>query len=160
MLGLMTTQPDLSPRQLKEVKARTLVIVGENDMIKDSHSVLICESLPNARLVRIKGDHFIAAKNPEEFNRSDIDVAGDELSMSQAAQTLSRVLGKSVVYEAVSHKEAVRRGLLEGTVYGQEWMEAVTPGFGFDINETRQYGVPLTNLETWAATHREKIFIR
>ena len=70
MLGLMTTQPDLSPRQLKEVKARTLVIVGENDMIKDSHSVLICESLPNARLVRIKGDHFIAAKNPEEFNRA------------------------------------------------------------------------------------------
>ena len=39
-------------------------------MIKDSHSVLICESLPNARLVRIKGDHFIAAKNPEEFNQA------------------------------------------------------------------------------------------
>lgn len=101
-----------------------------------------------------------AFENPEEFNRSDIDVAGDELSMSQAAQTLSRVLGKNVVYEAVSHKEALRRGLLEGTVCGQEWMEAVTPSFGFDINKTRQYGVPLTNLETWAATHREKIFIR
>ena len=49
---------------------------------------------------------------------------------------------------------------MEGTVCGQEWMEAVTPGFGFDINETRQYGVPLTNLETWVATHQETIFIR
>lgn len=80
--------------------------------------------------------------------------------MSQAAQTLSRVLGKNVVYEAFSLEEAVRRGLMEGTACGQEWMEAVTPGFGFDINETRQYGVPLTNLETWVATHRETIFIR
>lgn len=70
MLGLMTTQPDIRPRQLKDLKVRTLVIVGENDMIKDSHSALICESLPDARLVRIKGDHFIAAKNPEEFNRA------------------------------------------------------------------------------------------
>ena len=99
-------------------------------------------------------------ESPEKFNRKDIDVAGDELSMSQAAQTLSRVLCKHVVYEAVSHEEAIRRGLMEGTVCGQEWMEAVTPSFGFDINKTRQYGVPLINLETWVATHREKIFIR
>lgn len=101
-----------------------------------------------------------AFKNPEKFNKKDVNVAGDELSMSQAAQILSRVLGKNVFYEAVSHEEAVRRGLMEGTVCGQEWMGAVTPSFGFDINETRQYGVPLTNLETWAATHREKIFIQ
>lgn len=97
---------------------------------------------------------------PEKFNKKDINVAGDELSMSQVGQTLSRVLGKNVIYEAVSHEEAVRRGLMEGTVCGQEWMEAVTPSFGFDINETRQYGVPLIGFETWAATHREKIFIR
>ena len=101
-----------------------------------------------------------AFESPEKFNKKDINVAGDELSMSQAAQTLSRVLGKNVVYEAFSHEEAMRRGLMEGTVCGQEWMEAVTPGFGFDINETRQYGVPLTNLETWVATHQETIFIR
>lgn len=100
-----------------------------------------------------------AFESPETFNKKDINVAGDVMSMSQAAQTLSRVLGKNVVYEAVSHEEAVHRGLMEGTVCGQEWMEAVTPSFGFDINETWQYGVPLTNLEMWAATHREKILI-
>lgn len=101
-----------------------------------------------------------AFEGPEKFNKKDINVAGDELSMSQVAQTLSNVLGKNVVYEAVSHEEAVRRGLMEGTVCGQEWMEAVKPSFGFDINETRQYGVPLTSFETWVVTHREKIFIR
>lgn len=101
-----------------------------------------------------------AFENPEKFNKKDINVAGDELSMSQVVQILSSVLDKKVVYETVSHEEAVRRGLMEGTVCGQEWMEAVTPSFGFDISETRQYGVPLTNFETWVATHREKIFIQ
>lgn len=100
-----------------------------------------------------------AFEDPEKFSKKDINVAGDELSMYQAAQTLSRVLGKNVVYESVSHEEAVHRGLMEGTVCGQEWMEAVTPSFGFDINETRKYGVPLTSLEMWAATHRANIFI-
>ena len=32
-----------------------------------------------------------AFESPEKFNKKDINVAGDELSMSQAAQTLSRV---------------------------------------------------------------------
>lgn len=101
-----------------------------------------------------------AFENPEKFNKKDINVAGEELSMSQAAQILSRVLGKKVTYEAVSHEEAVARGLMEGTVCGQEWMGAVTPSFGFDMNETRQYGVPLTSFELWVTANQEKIHIQ
>ena len=69
MLGLMVTQPDIKPAQLETLKMPSLVIVGTNDMIKDSHSRLIASSLGNSRLVRIKGDHFIAAKRSDEFNR-------------------------------------------------------------------------------------------
>lgn len=34
------------------------------------HTRLICESLPDAELVLLKGDHFIAARKPQEFNRA------------------------------------------------------------------------------------------
>ena len=47
-----------------------LVIVGTHDMIKRSHTELIAASIPGAKLRFIKGDHFIANKNPDDFNRA------------------------------------------------------------------------------------------
>ncbi|MBO5197099.1 MAG: alpha/beta hydrolase [Lachnospiraceae bacterium] len=70
MLGLMVTQPKIQPQELRRLSCPALVIVGTRDMIRDSHSELIAKSLPNARLVRIEGDHFIAAKKSKEFNRA------------------------------------------------------------------------------------------
>ena len=34
-------------------------------MIRDKHTRMIAECIPDSQLVLIKGDHFIAAKNPE-----------------------------------------------------------------------------------------------
>lgn len=70
LLGLMVNDPNLEASELAKIKARTLVIVGTKDMIKDSHSRLIFESLPNAEFCRIEGDHFIAANNAEAFNKA------------------------------------------------------------------------------------------
>ena len=39
-------------------------------MIREKHTRLIAESLPNARLKILKGNHFIANQNPGEFNRA------------------------------------------------------------------------------------------
>jgi len=68
LLGLMVNQPHINPALLEDLYVPTLVIVGTKDMIKDSHTVLIANSLPNSRLEVVAGDHFIAAKNPEAFN--------------------------------------------------------------------------------------------
>ena len=38
-------------------------------MIKEEHTRLIAKSIPGAELVFLPGDHFIAGKRPEEFNR-------------------------------------------------------------------------------------------
>jgi pimeloyl-ACP methyl ester carboxylesterase len=73
MLGLMVNEPHIDPEDLKKVSAKTLVIAGTNDMIKTSHTRLIAEKIPNSTLVFIKGDHFIAAKHSEEFNRAVLD---------------------------------------------------------------------------------------
>lgn len=70
ILGLMVNDPNIEESQLEQVTARTLVIAGAKDMIKDSHTRLIYEKLPDAELVILPGDHFIANKNPEEFNRA------------------------------------------------------------------------------------------
>lgn len=70
MLNLMVTQPHLSGVQLSVLTAPVLVIAGDKDMIRETHTRLITDSLPNSRLCILRGDHFIAAKNSREFNRA------------------------------------------------------------------------------------------
>ena len=41
-------------------------------MIRQKHSMLIAESLPDADFVAITGDHFIAKKEYEKFNETVI----------------------------------------------------------------------------------------
>ena len=70
MLGLMVNDPNVAPEELARIKAKVLVIAGTKDMIKDSHTRLIASSIPDAELVILKGDHFIANKKPGEFNKA------------------------------------------------------------------------------------------
>ena len=70
MLGLMVNDPNVKPEELSRIQNQTLVIAGDNDMIKDKHTRLIAKSIPHAELCIIHGDHFIANKNPEAFNEA------------------------------------------------------------------------------------------
>ena len=70
MLGLMVNDPNIEPYELSRITMPTLVICGTKDMIKESHTKEIAEHLPNAKLVIIEGNHFIANKCPEEFNQA------------------------------------------------------------------------------------------
>ena len=69
ILGLMVNEPNIQPEELRAIQAPTLVIVGTKDMIKQEHTEIIAQSIPNAKLSVISGDHFIANKNPEAFNK-------------------------------------------------------------------------------------------
>lgn len=69
MLGLMVNDPNVSPQELSGITAKTLVIAGTKDMIQEDHTRLIAKSIRGAELAFIEGDHFIASKRPEEFNR-------------------------------------------------------------------------------------------
>ena len=68
-LGLMVNESNIRPKELGAIKAPALVIAGTRDMVKDSHTRLIAGSIPEAKLSIIEGDHFIAAREPERFNR-------------------------------------------------------------------------------------------
>ena len=73
MLGLMVNEPNVKPEELVGIQTKTLVIAGTKDMIKEEHTRLIAASIPDARLVFISGNHFIANKHPTEFNQAVID---------------------------------------------------------------------------------------
>jgi pimeloyl-ACP methyl ester carboxylesterase len=70
LLGLMVNDPNVRPEELSRIQAPTLVIAGSKDMIKESHTRLIAQSIPWAELVLIPGNHFVANKNPEAFNEA------------------------------------------------------------------------------------------
>ena len=69
LLGLMVNEPHFAPQDLRKLELPALVIAGDRDMIRDRHTRLIADSLPNARLAILRGNHFIANQRPEEFNR-------------------------------------------------------------------------------------------
>ena len=68
MLGLMVNDPRINPEELDALTMPALVIAGTKDIIKASHTRLIYDHLPNARLAFIEGGHFIAKQNPDAFN--------------------------------------------------------------------------------------------
>ena len=70
MLGLMVNDPNVKPEELSRIQAPTLVIAGAKDMIKESHTRLIAAHIPGSELVIIPGNHFIANKEPEAFNKA------------------------------------------------------------------------------------------
>ena len=70
LLGLMVNEPHIDPAELGKLSMPVLVIAGTRDMIRENHTRLIANRIPNARLVLIRGDHFIANKAPAAFDRA------------------------------------------------------------------------------------------
>ena len=70
LLGLMVNEPHIDPAELWKLSMPVLVIAGTRDMIRENHTRLIANRIPNARLVLIPGDHFIANKAPAAFDRA------------------------------------------------------------------------------------------
>lgn len=70
LLSLMVNDPFIKEDELKKISCPTLVIAGTKDMIKESHTRLIAKNIKNSELKIIKGSHFIASENHEEFNKT------------------------------------------------------------------------------------------
>lgn len=77
MLGLMVHDPNVSPEELAKIQSKTLVMAGTRDMIKEQHTRLMASHIPDSRLVFIEGDHFIANKCPDAFNRAVLEFLGN-----------------------------------------------------------------------------------
>jgi uncharacterized protein YbjT (DUF2867 family) len=98
-----------------------------------------------------------AFDDPVGFNKKDIDIASDSLTMGEVAEILSRVKGEKVSSLYVSAEEAIKRGLHPGTVAGHDKMNE--SGYQTDFEALKKYDIPLTSFETWALRHKDEIII-
>ncbi len=68
-MGLLQNQPDISLADLKKITAPVLLLSGDNDIIKEEHTVLMYQNIPNAQLCIFPGEtHFIPSSDPVLFN--------------------------------------------------------------------------------------------
>lgn len=56
LFELMEKEPNIPPEQLAAIKVPTLVIAGSRDLIREEETRLIAKSIPNAKLMILKGE--------------------------------------------------------------------------------------------------------
>ena len=82
------------------------------------------------------------------LNRREIDLAGDELTMPEAAAALSRGLGRHIEFVRIPIED-VRKNSADFALM-LEWFDKV--GYDADIaGLEREFGIKATKLEAWAA---------
>lgn len=87
--------------------------------------------------------------DPEKFNTLDVELAGDYLTMTEVARTLSDVLGTEISAPFLSPAEALEQGLMPALVYSQVWMNEV--GSPARPEHAHALGLSTTGFRTWAA---------
>jgi pimeloyl-ACP methyl ester carboxylesterase len=67
--GMMLEEPHIDPKALEQIKAPTLVLAGDHDVIRLEHIVEIFNHVPNAQLVIFpNATHMIPFDDPATFN--------------------------------------------------------------------------------------------
>jgi pimeloyl-ACP methyl ester carboxylesterase len=69
LFGLLGDQPNIPITDLSKIKAKVLIIAGDEDIIRTKHSLEIYENIPKAQLCIMPGEtHFTPASNAKLFN--------------------------------------------------------------------------------------------
>jgi uncharacterized protein YbjT (DUF2867 family) len=92
----------------------------------------------------------IAFENPDSWIRREVDLAGDEQSMSEIAETFGRVIGREVSYYQVPWDQFEEQMGEEATL-NLRWINDV--GYEADIAALRQEYPELTSFERYLRTH-------
>ena len=86
-------------------------------------------------------------EDQDDWNGRELDIAGDELTMPEAAKILSQVTGRTIQHYQVPIAE-VRKGSDDFATM-LEWFDAV--GYDADIEgNAKQYGIKPTRFAEWA----------
>lgn len=81
LYNLLSNYPQIDFPDLKQIKAPTLVVAGDHDVIKDEHTVKIFQSIPNAHLAILPGTtHWFPQEDPKLFNKLVLDFLNKEFS--------------------------------------------------------------------------------
>ena len=94
---------------------------------------------------------LLVFEQAERFNGRELDIAGDEVTMPEAARILGEAMKRKVAFVPVPIEE-VRKGSADAAVM-YEWFDRV----GYDVHirsRSRECGIPAMSLESWAAKTR------
>jgi uncharacterized protein YbjT (DUF2867 family) len=92
----------------------------------------------------------IAFENPDRWIGREVDLAGDEQSMTEIADTFSRVIGREVSYYQVPWDQFEEQ-VGEEVTLNSRWMNDV--GYEADIAALRQEYPELTSFERYLRSH-------
>lgn len=98
-----------------------------------------------------------AFEDPARFDRMEVDLAAQSLSMDEVAEILARVTGKEVCACSVDDARAAELGNNPGLTQSQRW--AALEGYKVDIAQANGRGIELESLEDWAAKRRARFDI-
>jgi len=75
------TQPDIKDEQLATIKAPTLVVSGDDDMITLEHTLDLYRAIPGSELAVVPGtSHALVFEKPDLLNRIVLDFLGNDPS--------------------------------------------------------------------------------
>lgn len=110
---------------------------------------------PETRLQQVSVEdlgHFAAEafEDPEAWNGRELDLAGDELRMTEMAEIFSEVTGRDVEYRQIDWED-YREAAGDEFADMYRWFE--DQGYEADIDELRAMHPGLTDLETYLRDH-------
>jgi len=97
------------------------------------------------------GQYGALAFTDPRFKNLELDIAGDAVTLPQAAEILSGALGRPIDYLQIPMSEVRKNS--EDFALMLEWFDRV--GYNADIPAmAREFGIPPTTLAAWADTQR------
>lgn len=114
---------------------------------------LVSALRPTTRLQMIDvadiGKYGALAFTDPRFKNLELDIAGDEITLPQAAAAIGKALGRPIEYLQIPISEVRKNS--DDFAKMLEWFEAV--GYDVDIDaNARAYGVKPTRVDEWAAS--------
>ena len=83
---------------LKRIASKTLILVGESDLILASHTNKIKDHVQNSKLIVIPdADHFVAREQPKAFNGAVLDFLGTNLPRTKPSPSGESALPDDVI---------------------------------------------------------------
>lgn len=71
LMTLLLDEPHITVESLRQIKAPTLVMAGEKDMIKEKHTRTIADNIPGSKLLIFDGaTHYVPVEKIKEFNEA------------------------------------------------------------------------------------------
>ncbi len=67
LFSIMLFEPKLTEEELSSIEAKTLVLAGTRDMIKEKETRYIAKTIPNAELCFVLGGHMILKENFKDY---------------------------------------------------------------------------------------------